>query len=78
MSAAPAGAGTVRLVTYSGDDPLIIPKTLFDALPRFDGHSMDEALRTLSEEDGLEVDPAVVRRLLDFDVLAAPPGATAP
>jgi hypothetical protein len=82
MSATAVGTAAVRLVTYSGDDPLLVPKALFDALPRFDGHSMQDALRTLSEEDGLEVDPAVVRRLLDFDVLAAPavapPGATAP
>jgi hypothetical protein len=71
----------VRLVTYSGDDPLIVPRALADALPRFDGRSVDDALRAVSERDGLEIDPAAVRRLLDFDVLAAPgmtpPGATA-
>jgi hypothetical protein len=61
----------VRLVTYSGDDPLIVPRELHDVLPRFEGFSMNDALARLREEAGLEIDPAAVRRLIDFDVLAA-------
>lgn len=69
---------TVRITTYSGDDPLIVPRALFDVLPRFDGSPAADALRVIEEEDGLQVEPDVVRRLLDFDVLAAPDGPPGP
>jgi hypothetical protein len=71
MSVTPLGPRGVRLVTYSGDDPLIVPRELHDVLPRFEGFSMNDALARLREEAGLEIDPAAVRRLIDFDVLAA-------
>jgi hypothetical protein len=63
------GTASVRITTYSSHDPISIPRELFDALPRFDGRPTVEALRSIEEEDGLQVELAVVRHLLDFEVL---------
>ena len=63
------GSASVRVTTYSASDPIIIPRDLFDALPRFDGRPAADALRLIEEEGGLQIEPAVVRRLLDFEVL---------
>ena len=62
------GKDVVELTTYSGHDPLTVPKVLFDVLHVFDGRSTARAL-TAAAEAGVEMDRAVVRRLVDFGVL---------
>jgi hypothetical protein len=60
-----------HLTGYSTLDPVTMPRALFDALARFDGkHTTKEALRLIAAEEGLDVDDAVILRLLDFGVLA--------
>lgn len=63
-----AEADMVRLTSYMTTDPLMVPKALSDVLHYFDGRSTRSALEAISAE-GLDVDRAAVRRLVDFEVL---------
>jgi hypothetical protein len=54
---------------YSGADPLDLPKALMDVLPHFDGRPTREALASIRAEAGIAVDPALVRKLVDFEIL---------
>lgn len=58
----------VRIETYTTLDSLVIPTPVFHSLIRFDGRPVAEVLAEL-REDGVEVEPALLRRLVDFDVL---------
>jgi hypothetical protein len=69
------GPTDVRLATYSSTDPLSIPRDLFDVLPRFDGSTAAQAIATLEAEQGLEIEPGVVGRLVDFGVLVPAPAS---
>jgi hypothetical protein len=60
---------TVRLTTYSGMDPITIPRALFDALSHFDERAAEPAIAAIEAEQGLEIDLDVVGRLVDFEVL---------
>jgi hypothetical protein len=67
----PGGTGRVRLVGYSGLHPLDVPAELMEALPYFDGRPLGQILRQLRAEKGLSLDRALVRKLLDFEILTA-------
>ena len=54
---------------YSGADPLDLPRALMDVLPYFDGRPTREALARIKAEAGIAVDPALVRKLVDFQIL---------
>jgi hypothetical protein len=60
---------TVRLWSYRDIDPLEVPKDLLAVLHHFDGRPTAEALRGVSAEAGIELDPGLVRRLADFRIL---------
>jgi hypothetical protein len=60
---------SMRVSTYSPYDPLELPRALADVLHRFDARPVDDALETIAEGDGLELDHALVRKLLDFKIL---------
>jgi hypothetical protein len=64
-----AGRARVQVVTYSPYDPLELPRLLVDALPYFDGRPTAEALRRIRTERGIDLQPDLVRRLVDFGVL---------
>ena len=64
-----SGRETVRLVTYSDYDPIELPRVLVDELHHFDGRATTETLDELERESGLRLDPALVRKLVDFRVL---------
>lgn len=55
--------------TYSPLDPVALPKILLDLLPYFDGRPADEILRAIHEEKHIKVDRALIRKLLDFQIL---------
>jgi hypothetical protein len=73
VETATAGAKFVQVTGYSAWDPLVIPRALGDVLHFFDGRSPRAALAAVAAETGLEIEPAVVRRLVDFEVLVAEP-----
>lgn len=54
---------------YSGFDPLDVPRALLDALPAFDGRPTAAALAGIESVHRLRLEPALVRRLVDFEIL---------
>jgi hypothetical protein len=67
------GGETARVVGYSALDPLEMPGVLLAALACFDGGTIAEARERLAERHGLEVDDALIRKLLDFGLLTGEP-----
>lgn len=65
----PAGRDRVRVVGYSGLDPLELPRAVLEVLPYFDGSPTEATLARIIEETGIRVERALVRRLVDFGVL---------
>ena len=73
-AAAVAGAeflpGTVRLRTYSALDPIDVPDALVQTLRHFDGREIPEVLADIRSSLGLELEPGLVRKMVDFDLLS--------
>lgn len=72
------GKDWVQVKTYSDYDPLKMPRKLFEVLPYLESQPTPEALQTIEREKGLRVGRDLVRKLLDFDILAAEPAAERP
>jgi hypothetical protein len=68
-----ADANAATVATYSPNDPLDLPRPLFEALHTFDGRTTRDARIALERERNLTLSDALVRRLVDFDVLVAAP-----
>jgi hypothetical protein len=62
-------AGTCLVVTYSPLDPFPMPEALARFLHHFDGRPTDEALATILQEHDIRIDPAQLRRMVDFGIL---------
>jgi hypothetical protein len=62
-------AGKYSAVTYSNYDPVRISPELATVLPHFDGRPADAVLEEVRLERGIRLDPALVRRMIDFRVL---------
>jgi hypothetical protein len=58
-----------RVWAHDGSDPLELPRALMDLLPYFDGRPTAEALQAVEAEEGVRIDPALIRRLVDFEIL---------
>jgi hypothetical protein len=58
-----------RVVSYSGIDPLDLPKVLVDVLPYFDGRPTSQAIADVAAAEGVDLHPALVRKLTDFEIL---------
>jgi len=63
------GSETSCVTGFSPVDVIEVPNGLLRALPRFEGRSTEEALRLVAEEEGLTVDRAQVRILVDLEIL---------
>ena len=59
----------LRVVTYSGHDPLTMSERLAGALPHFSGQPWPEAVESIRTNLGIGMDPQFVRRLTDFQLL---------
>lgn len=68
FSASPSGPGVVQCAGYNGYDPITLPTALFDVLHVFDGRPVRRAMAD-AREAGVEVNVAVLRRLVDFGIL---------
>lgn len=62
------GDGAATVHAYSHYDPLVVPSALVAALPRFDGRPLD-AVRAALADEGVVIDVALLRQLVDFEVL---------
>lgn len=56
---------------YSPLDPLKLPRPLLEVLPYFNGCSPAEAQRLIESEKNLKVSTSLIRKLVDFGILAA-------
>lgn len=61
-----------QVVTYSRYDPLRLPKTLLEVLPAFDGGPLEQVRQALASEQQIVLDDALIRKLVDFELLAEP------
>lgn len=61
-----------RVSTYSDYDPLDIPQAVMELLHYFDGRTTEEALAAIAGERGVRLDPALVRKMVDFKLLVPP------
>lgn len=64
------GEGVATVEGYSPYDLVDVPAALLAVLPLFDGASVEEARALALAEHGVDVDPSLVLRLLDFGILA--------
>lgn len=64
-------SGHVRMRTYSAYDELILDPELIPFLSQFDGRPITEVLERLKEQ-GVGMDPELIQRLFDFDILSEP------
>jgi hypothetical protein len=68
--------GNAALRGYNPNDMVLLPKSLADALERFDGRRQtDNVSAEIGKQVGISLDRAVVRRLIDFGVLATVPSS---
>ena len=58
-----------RVWAHDGADPLELSRALMDLFPYFDGRPTAEALQAIEAVEGVRIDPALVRRLVDFAIL---------
>ena len=68
-----AGQGTFTVESYSGYDPVAMPEVLMRALRYFDGRLTAETLDEIRQQLGTTLTPALVRKLLDFELIAGVP-----
>jgi hypothetical protein len=66
------GREVSRLGTYSSYDPIDVPAAVLELLAYFDGRPTSEALATIRKEKGIHLDAALVRKMVDFELLTAP------
>src|ERR1700693_76066 len=62
-------SGKYSAVTYSPYDPLRMSPELVAVLPHFDGRPTGEVMEEIRVHRGIRLDPALVRRMMDFRVL---------
>jgi len=64
--------GGVRAVSFSSLDAIDLPDALLGLLPVFDGREVSEVLAEMNERWNVEIDPAFLRRLVDWQILVEP------
>jgi hypothetical protein len=64
-----AGGDKNLVETYSSYDPISMPKQLLEVLNYFDGRPTEEAVQAIYDEKDINLTPALVRKLADYQVL---------
>jgi len=70
--------GITRVSSYSTYDPLDVPGAVMELLRYFDGRPTADALAAIARERGLRLEPALVRKMVDFGLLVPPKPASGP
>jgi hypothetical protein len=65
--------GVSRLKSYSPYDPLDVPSEVMELLGCFDGRPTEAVLNAIAAEKGTHLDPQLIRKLCDFEVLVPAP-----
>lgn len=63
--------GGVRIVGYSGLDPLVMTEKLVRSLRYFDGRLTEEALEAILTKEKVRLEMNLVRKMVDFGILQA-------
>jgi len=63
--------GTYRVTAYHPYDPLLMAESLARVLCYFDGRPTQEALEAILVEQGIRLNPSLIRRMVDFGILTA-------
>lgn len=61
--------GAFTVSTYSGYDTMRLSQSVIKVLPYFDGRLVTEVLDEIVEKENLRVSPALLRKLVDFEML---------
>jgi len=75
FEATPLPDGTVRVVSYMGHDPLVLPQETLQVLAHFDGRPVREVLASLERDEKLSIETDFILQLADFEILVPPPDA---
>ena len=62
-----------RVCAYADSDPLEMSRALMDLLRYFDGRTVDQVLQSISAAESIKLDRALVRKLVDFEILVPLP-----
>ncbi len=62
-------AASCRVATYSGFDPIEVPRALFEVLHHFDGRPNAEAQAAISNAGGPRLTAGLLRKMADFALL---------
>ena len=65
----PLGDGNAQVAAYSSSDPLVLPMDVLNLLSYFEGRTVDDALQAIRQGTEFEMEPALVRKLVDFGIL---------
>ena len=60
---------TARVDSYNDFDPIDIPTVILALLSEFDGRSTEDVTKAIAVKTGVQLDPALIRKLYDFGVL---------
>jgi hypothetical protein len=71
VTVVPHGHDTLQVGSYRSFDHLLVPKAVIEALHHFDGRPTREVLRSIADDEGLELDDTLVLKLVDFGILTA-------
>lgn len=63
------GADAQVVSSYSGFDPIELPKSLLEVLHYFDGRPTAQARAAISTERGININHELLRKLVDFKIL---------
>jgi hypothetical protein len=63
------GRENVRVVSYTGSDPLDLAPEILEILPYFDGRPISQAVRAIEKERRVRVEEDLIRKLADFEIL---------
>ena len=71
------GRENVLLKSYSEYDPIDVPLALLDVLGYFDGRPTEVILDSILAERGVSLEPALIRKMVDFGLLVEPDAGAA-
>ena len=67
--ATPTQGGRMQVVAHGVSEAVDLPGELWAALPAFDGRPTDAVLRAIAADHGIDLQPSLMRKLVDFELL---------
>jgi hypothetical protein len=65
-----------RVSTYSSLDPVEVPNVVMALWQYFDGRPTDDAVDAIAAKTGIRLEPALIRKMVDFGILVPPDSDT--